>query len=131
MTSENREERNFGLLVGGILLLLGAWWTYRGKFGAAGPSLSVAGGVLVMLGAVAPALLRGPFKAWMAMAEMLSAVTTRVILFLVFFLVFLPVGSIRRLLGADPLRRRAPRTGSSWVPYPERVRDKRHYEKMF
>jgi hypothetical protein len=27
-----RAERAFGLVVGGVFTLLGAWWLYRGKF---------------------------------------------------------------------------------------------------
>ena len=27
-----RAEKEFGLIVGGVFVLLGSWWIYRGKF---------------------------------------------------------------------------------------------------
>jgi hypothetical protein len=67
----------------------------------------------------------------MLLAEGLSFVTTRVILALVFFLVVTPIGVVKRLMGWDPLSRRAERRASYWQPYSERQRNPRHYEKMF
>lgn len=124
-------ERRFGLTVGCVLALIGGWWIYRGKFGPVGPAFASVGGVLVLLGVAAPGLLLLPNRAWMAFAEVLSFVMTRVILFLVFILAVTPIGFLRRLFGDDPLRRRSAPAGSHWHPYPERIRDTRHYEKMF
>ncbi len=67
----------------------------------------------------------------MVLGEALSAVASRVVLLLVFALVVTPIGVLRRLLGADPLRRRAERSASAWHPYPRRHLDPRHYEKTF
>ena len=39
-TPRHRREREFGLLVGGVLCLLGGWWLYRGRSGAFPPSCS-------------------------------------------------------------------------------------------
>lgn len=124
-----RAERDFGLLVGAVFALLGAWWTYRGKFGAAGPVLLSAGAALVALGAAFPRALVWPNRAWMALAGVLSYVMTRVVLALVFFLIVTPIGVVKRLTGWDPLGRRRRRGESYWAPYPER--DSRHFEKMY
>lgn len=67
----------------------------------------------------------------MALAGVLSFVSTRIILAVVFFLVVTPIGFIKRLMGWDPLHRRAPRHDSYWQPYSERQKNLRHYEKMF
>ena len=123
--------RSFGLTVGGILLLMGLWWVHRGKFGLVGPGFAVAGGILLLAGVAAPRLLARPYSGWMALAEGLAFVMTRVILFLVFVLVVTPIGLLRRAVGGDPLRRRAKATESYWHPYPERHRDLKHYEKSF
>jgi glucan phosphoethanolaminetransferase (alkaline phosphatase superfamily) len=126
-----RREREFGLIVGGVLLLLSAWWMYRGKFPAVSKFSIAIGGLLVLLGMVLPKALVWPNKAWMALAEVLSFISTRIILAFVFFGIVTPIGFIKRLLGWDPLNRRAGTSDSYWQAYPERQRDTRHYEKMY
>jgi Saxitoxin biosynthesis operon protein SxtJ len=126
-----RAEREFGLIVGGILLLLSLWWLYRGKFPRVSHVTLIVGPVLVLLGLVFPQALVLPNKIWMAFAEVLSFVTTRIILAFVFFVIVTPIGVVKRLFGWDPLHRRAAASESYWKPYSERQRDPRHYEKMF
>ena len=126
-----RAEREFGLIVGGILLLFSLWWLYRGKFSTVSHITLIIGPVLVLLGLVFPRALVLPSKAWMAFAELLSFVTTRIILAFVFFVIVTPIGVVKRLFGWDPLYRRAAASDSYWKPYSERQRDPRHYEKMF
>ena len=126
-----RTEREFGLLVGGIFLLLGFWWIYRGKL--AGPSQVILplGAILFFLGLLIPRALYYPNKAWMALAAALSYVSTRVILAFVFFALLTPIGLIKRARGWDPLHRRSVSRESYWRPYSKRQLDPRHYEKMF
>lgn len=126
-----RAERDFGLIVGGIFTLLGVWWTYRGKFGAVAPFFIGGGALLFLLGLTFPRALVLPNRLWMKLAEVMSFVMTHIILALVFFLIVLPIGFIKRLSGWDPLGRRAKPAASYWKPYSERQRNKRHYEKMW
>jgi|ERR1043166_5597700 hypothetical protein len=126
-----RVEREFGLVVGGLFLLLSGWWIYRGKFHSISQVTLPLGAVLVLLGIVFPRALVIPNKAWMAFAEALSFVSTRVILAFVFFGIVTPIGFVKRLFGWDPLNRRAPASESYWRPYSIRQKDPRHYEKMF
>lgn len=126
-----RTEREFGLVVGGVLLLLSGWWMWRGKFPHVSPVTISTGALLVALGILLPRALVIPSKGWMALAEGLSFVSTRIILAFVFFAVVTPIGFVKRLFGWDPLNRRAPRIESYWRPYSQRQRDPRHYEKMF
>jgi polyferredoxin len=126
-----RREGEFGLVVGGVLLLLSAWWIYRGKFPAVSKYFLAVGALLVLLGLVLPRALVWPNKAWMGLAEVLSFISTRIILGVVFFGIVTPIGVIKRLMGWDPLNRRAARSNSYWQPYSERQRNARHYEKMY
>lgn len=122
-------DRKFGLVVGGVLALLGLALVLAGSR-LAGPVLGGAGALLLVLGSVAPRLLGPVHRGWMAVARTLGRVNTTLFLGLVFFLVLTPLGLALRLSGRDELaRRRRRRTG--WVPYPERNRDPRHFEKMF
>src|ERR1700730_14377966 len=126
-----RAEREFGLIVGGIFALLGGWWLYRGKFvNAASLTLSL-GLLLIVCGVLLPRVLVFPNKAWMRLAEALAFVNTRIVLGVLFFLLFTPIGLVKRLAGWDPLNRRERKRDSYWRPYSERQRDRRHYEKMF
>src|SRR6266566_1612320 len=86
-----RVEREFGLIVGGIFSLMSAWWFYRGKFPTVSRITLPLGAVLVLLGLVFPKALVLPNRAWLAFAEVLSFVTTRVILGFVFFAVVTPI----------------------------------------
>jgi hypothetical protein len=126
-----RAEREFGLIVGGMLLLLSGWWIYRGKFHAVTQITLPVGALLVLLGIVVPRALVYPNKAWMALAEVLSYISTRIILAFVYFGVITPIGFVKRLSGWDPLNRRAAKSESYWRDYSARQRDPRHYEKMF
>jgi len=126
-----RAEREFGLTVGGIFVLLAGWWLYRGKFVTATAAILPLGTLLVFLGMLWPRALVVPHKLWMLLAEGLSFVSTRLILALVFFLIVTPIGIVKRLMGWDPLNRRGGRKVSYWQPYSNRQRNPRHYEKMF
>src|SRR5215217_4108253 len=126
-----RAEREFGVLVGGVLLALRLWWLYRGKFEIAGFVLTLIGSALVILGAFAPRLLVIPRKLWMKLAEAMAFVSSRIILAIVFFLVLTPIGLVKRAMGWDPLQRRVGSRESFWEPYPKRQQDPKHYERMY
>src|SRR5258708_13695919 len=111
-----RAEREFGLIVGGVLILLSAWWTYRGKFHSAATITLPLGAVLVLLGLAFPRALVYPNKAWMTLAEGLSFISTRIILAFVFFVIVTPIGFVKRLSGWDPLLRRSPASDSYFQP---------------
>jgi len=126
-----RAEREFGLVVGGVLVLLSGWWIYREKFTNLSYKSLALGALLIVLGLLLPRSLVFPNKAWMLLAEGLSYISTRIILAVVFFLILTPIGLIKRAMGWDPLNRRASSGESYWHPYPARQLDTKHYEKMF
>jgi hypothetical protein len=130
-----RAEREFGLLVGAVLVAIAAWWLYRDKFPEVRAWFFGAGGVLVALGALVPRALVVPFRVWMALAELLARVMTTLILGVVFFLVVTPIGVVKRLSGWDPLERRLAAAGgagtSFWRPYSGRQHDPKHFDRMF
>ncbi len=127
----HRQEREFGLIVGGISLFLSSWWLYRGKFSTASHIILPVSVLLIALALLVPHALRLPSKGWMLLAEALSFVSTRVILAIVFFGLVTPIGVVKRWFGWDPLNRRAGKRDSYWIPYSGRQKDPRHYEKMY
>lgn len=129
-TGTASDLRRFGLVVGGVFLVLGTVSDWRGH--------EVPPRVLWALGAalVGPALLLpralAPVeRAWMAMATVLARVNTRIILGLLYFLVFTPAGVLRRL-ARDPLDRRLGSGATShWIPRESSPFDPDRYRKQF
>lgn len=79
-----------------------------------------------------PKLLEPIETVWMAFAHVLGDVNTKILLSVMYFLVFTPVGWLMRLFGRDTMNRR-PRVGvdSNWEDYRGRQHDESHYENMF
>jgi len=126
-----RIERQFGFLLAGLLVGLGGWWLYRGRHGGFPLILIGLGSALVILTACRPVALVLPTRLWMSLAELMSFVMTPVILAVVYFGLITPIAVVKRLLGWDPLRRRANPSDSYWRVYAERQHDIHHYEKMY
>jgi len=129
--SSFRAEREFGLIVGIMLILIGSWWLYRNNWVSVAKGFLGIGSVLVILGLLLPRALVYPNHAWMSLAKLLSLITTPIILAIIFFIIFMPIGFLKRLTGWDPLRRRAPSAQSYWGPYNARQHNPRHFEKMY
>ena len=90
------------------------------------------GGVLLLLGLVAPPLLRPFHFVWMLLAEGLGFVMNRVILRPLFFVFLSPGAIVIRLIGKDLLERNyRQRSGSYWVPKTEAVVEPEPYERQF
>src|SRR5258705_8707274 len=114
LSTDQRDLRKFGLMVGGVLLVLGLWTLYRHK--PAGPYLATPGALLVLLGLVAPRSLKGIYVAWMALAFSLGLIVSTVLLTVFYFLVITPIGLIARLCGKDFLTRKKDANATSyWV----------------
>lgn len=122
--------RKFGLTVGIAFLVLAAIIQYRSGAMAA-PVLGTLGGALVLFGLVLPQALGPVEKAWMSLAMVLSWINTRIILTVLFAIVFTPIGLVMRLF-RDPLNLafRDGRT-SYWVRREAKPFDRLQYERQF
>lgn len=121
-------HRSFGLTVGGVLAAIAALSAWRGHATRA-DTLGVTAGLLIIVALLRPAALAGLAAAWSRVGHALGWFNSRVLLTLMFLLVLWPIGMMRRLFGSDPLDRR--RRGSMWTPYPDRLRDPKHFERLF
>jgi hypothetical protein len=121
-------DRSFGASVGGVLCVIAAalWWRHRVM---RAEIIGTIGGALVLLGLAAPSLLTRPRIWWWRVARVVGDFNARVLLTVMFFLVFLPLGIVWRLTGKDPLARR--RRAAGWSPYPTRYRDRHHFLRMY
>jgi hypothetical protein len=88
--------------------------------------------VLALLAGVAPSLLVPVNKAWMALAEGIGFVMSRVILGITYFAILTPIALVRRLRGADPLQPHFDRKRESyWEPREPKPFDAGQYERQY
>lgn len=123
--------RSFSRLVGGVFVVLAAWWGWSG-LSRATVALGVAGAALLVLGEVAPKVLDPVERAWMCLAHLLGGVMTRVLLTVVFVVVVIPQGLLMRLFGwrAFELGREAG-AESYFGAAPKHLAEREHFERPF
>lgn len=121
--------RKFGLMVGAVFLLLGAWIYWHKHEVGLGSSLGGVGAVLILFGAVAPASLRPVYRVWMGLAMTLGWFVSRVLLVVLFFGFVVPIGLLARVVGKRflDLPARSERE-SMWIPRPAKTPN---YERMY
>ena len=103
------ELRKFGLVTGAIIILfIGAFlpWLWEKNILQWQQVTLPLGGILIVWALVHPASMIYFYKPWMKLAEGLGFINTRIILFIVFALMFVPIGLVMRLFGKDPMERR-------------------------
>ncbi len=125
-----RELRRFGLTVGIAFLVLGGVSRWRGH--ELPPRIFWTLGVLLVgPGLLAPTVLAPVQRVWMRFAELAGAFNTRLILGLLFYAVFTPVGFVMRLF-RDPLTRslRDPER-SHWIRRKLEPVDPARYQQQF
>lgn len=112
MPSPHRAERQFGLLLAGITVIVGLW-----------PLLDGAPPAWAWLGAAAigstlawrwPQLLKYPTRIWLWLGHQVGRINTWLLLSLVFFLLVTPLALLFRLTGRDLLQLRRKHLASYW-----------------
>lgn len=100
-----RELRKFGYVMAGFFALVFGlfvpwWWSLKWAYWPW--SIAV---VFLALALLKPLALGIFYKCWMRLGRVLEWVNVRIVLGGVFFLVFMPLGIIMRLLGKDTLQK--------------------------
>lgn len=81
---------------------------------------------------VSPVILKPVYIIWMRLAFILSWVNTRLLLALIFYLVFTPIALILKLFRKDMLERRIDKGGTSyWHKRENAVFNAKDYERQF
>jgi hypothetical protein len=109
-----RDGRKFGLVVGAAFIALAAFAYWRASHRTAA-AFGVIGGALVLAALSIPDKLGPVERAWMALAQALSKITTPIFMAVLYFVVLTPFALSRRLLGKNALVRPAV-GGSYWMP---------------
>ena len=122
-----KKVRQFSWLLSAVFLGL-ALWNYREKSALYLLSISV---LFFIISALRPLWLKALYKLWMALAILLGAVVSGVILTLFFYLVITPLGLSLRLFRKDLLDEKFGRAGISYWKKHIDAADKNQYHKMF
>ena len=127
---DKKSLREFGLITGGILV---------GIFGLLLPWLLehefpvwpwIIAGVLWVLAILLPMSLDPVYRVWMKIGLVLAWINTRIILGIMFYLIFFPVGLVLRLAGKDAMNRKLSKTQDTYrIIHP--VPPKNHVEKPY
>jgi hypothetical protein len=114
MTPQLPSNRSFGWTFTGFFLLVGAYGLWQGA-GAQSWLLALAA-VTAAVTLARDAWLTPLNRAWMKFGELLGRVVSPLVLGVIFFGVFAPVGAVMRLCGRDAMcRRYDPAAKSYWV----------------
>jgi hypothetical protein len=101
------ELRNFGLILsGGIVAFLGLLFPLlrdRGIQLMSWPWILAC--ILVIISLVAPGILGPVNRVWLLIGHVLGYINTRIILGIIFILIFTPVAFLLKALNKDPMRR--------------------------
>ena len=127
--SNRKDLKNFGVTIGFILLMIGAFLFIREKDSCI--YFFSIGSILITLGGITPVILKPIYKIWMTFAVIIGWIMTRVILSVLFFSIITVIGIFTRLIGKDFLNLKPKNNESYW-----NIRNKEHelnqdYEKQF
>ena len=128
--SEKSDLRNFGFIIGIVLLIISGFlfWKEKESF-----QIFLAIGITLFLTAIAiPAVLKPVYWMWMIFGIILSWFMTRLILSLLFYIIITPIGLTLRLFGKQFLALRWDKSKESyWIFKKYEYSKNGDYEKQF
>lgn len=130
LSLDKKTLRKFGTTMGIILLALSAIILLKHKHSIS--SVFTASLVFFLLSFMAPTLLKPVYIFWMKLAMVLSWFNTRLILCIIFYLIFAPIGLAIRLFGVDLLDKNIEKNrGTYWKLKQEGEFNRVNYERQF
>lgn len=109
---DKKSLKKFGMIMGAAFLVAAAFILFKHKNNIF-PVLIISG-IFFTLASIAPVFLGPVYIIWMKFAFILNWINTRLILFVIFYLVFTPIGLIIRLLRKDLLDKKIDKNKESY-----------------
>jgi membrane-associated phospholipid phosphatase len=127
---DKKSLRKFGITMGIALLVIAALIMARHKQNAL---VAVTISMLFFVFTFSlPILLKPIYIFWMRLAFILGWINTRLILIIMFYLVFTPIGLVIKLFGLDLLDRKIEKEKHSyWINKGKKIFDPSGYERQF
>ena len=127
---DRTDWKKFGFTMAVILTLIGAFlfWKKHNYF----EYCFLLSAAFLIAGLIAPSVLKPVYKAWMALSVVMGFIMTRIIMFIIFYLLVTPIGLIARVSGKNFLEMNIDRNKKSyWIAREKTVRARIDYEKQF
>ena len=127
---DKKSIRDFGLLIGCILLVIAGYLFYKGR----GVNLLIisSGFLFISSGFILPFILKPVYLLWMYFAVILGWFMTRLILGLVFYFIVSIIGVIARLFGKEFLELKNSSKDNSYWDYKDKEKsDPLEFERQF
>ena len=122
--------RKFGITIGILLMVIGGllFWKEKDSF-----QLWINSGIILFVAGIAiPTILKPVYWVWMIFATILGWFMTRMILSLLFYGIFTPIGLISRLFGKQFIELKWNKKDSTYWNYRTYgIFEKEKYEKQF
>jgi len=119
----------FGVTIAAALAILTIFRIWRRGFDEVAITALIVSGLFAASTLIAPEALSSVYRWWMSFAAALGWINTRVLLFLIFYLVVTPIGLIMRIARRSPLD--VAKKDSYWTEPSRSSYGDRHYEKQF
>ena len=103
----NTQARDTGLAAVLILLLIAH---FKDNIGLVGPAI-----IVLVLDMIWPNIFRPLGYVWFTLANILRKIVSSILLTVVFLVIATPIGLVRRLIGADPMRTKSWKDGPTSV----------------
>jgi len=131
LKAEKHEIKKFGMGLTVLLCLIGGWQLYKGNINVYVWFFGFAGLVLI-LSFFAPIILKPLYKVTRTVGDAIGWVNTRILLGIIFYIVFAPIGIMLRLIRKDLLDKRLDKDAKSyWNKKDNGVFAKEQYERQF
>ena len=126
----NHEARKTAFIVAAVLAAASILAWYRGR----GTTMAITAGIavlLVLIGLFIPPLAKIFHRLWYRLAFGLGWINSRVLLTIIYFLIFIPYGLLSRMFGRDPLNIRQKQGESYWHKREKTRQTPEQFERLF
>lgn len=121
--------RSFGMTMAIAFLVISGLFFFRQKYVGSMCSLIVSC-VFFIMGLASPVLLKSVYAIWTRFAFILGWINTRIILIILFYLIFTPIGLLMRLFRVDLLEKTS-KGATYWKKKEKTVFNISNYERRF
>ena len=128
--THKRDLRNFGITFCVILIILSNFLFIKNKDSY--QLVAYLGSAFLVIGLIAPIILKPIYLVWMIFAIILGWIMTRLILSLLFYIILSPIGLLMRLFGKDFLGLKLDSSYQSyWNERDKNIESTQDLEKQF
>ncbi len=127
-----KDLRKFGLMMAVVICLFSLIAVWKQHWITVYVLWSIAGIVFLLPAIVYPQFLSPIHKYWMKFAMVLGWINSRIILSLVYYLLFTPISLIQKVIKRDALERRFHEDSDSyWDDRSKETYNPKHFERQF